>query len=221
MKAVYRTVAALMAVVAFPALYFLKMFHIVAQLGFTEGYFDDQFSLQQIFDFFKDKTDGASGFELSEAMRSTLAPLKPAAIATAVFLAIMLIMLLAVIICSAFTNARKVNLTFSLVGLASTIGAMTAFNSMTSLIVDGTVSLGSIINAAISGGSTLGSIGAFLGIGNLISAVGELKLLRLDSAVIIVIIIFIALALWTASFMLIDLDPYKADEKKINKKSKR
>ena len=208
MKAVYRIVAALAAALAFPALWFLKIIHYVIDLGFTDGYLDDEVSISDIMSFMSDKGSSFKMPELTSNVVKTLEPLKASAITTAVFLAVMLLMIVAVIICSAFTNARKVNLCFSFVGAVGTIGAMAAFNHLTSLVIDGTVPLSSIIDAFFAdSGSFLGSLASMFGLGSAVSLIGELVLLRLSSAVVMVLIIFIFLIFWIGAFMLVDMQP--------------
>ena len=105
MKIVYRVIAAIAALLTIPALWFLKLIHIGIELGFMEALFDDSFSIDQIYDFFKDKSAELSGkLELSERMAEVLAPLKTPAIVTLVFLALVLVSILAVFFCSALTN---------------------------------------------------------------------------------------------------------------------
>ena len=125
MKIVYRIVAALAALLAFPALFFMKLFHITVELGFVEGFFDDSFSLEDIYNLIADKEINLSeGFQLSENITETLAPLKASAIACAVFLVLMLVMILAVFFCSAFSNSRICNVIFGIIGAISVIGLM-------------------------------------------------------------------------------------------------
>ncbi len=222
MKIVYRVIAAIAALLTLPALWFLKLIHIGIELGFMEALFDDSFSIDQIYDFFKDKSAELSGkLELSERMAEVLAPLKTPAIVTLVFLALVLVSILAVFFCSALTNARKVNLGLSIFGAASTIGLMASFNHMTSLIVDGTVGLEKIINTALTDSdSVIAQIAGLFGAGGLVNAIGELRVLQLTDATTAVLFIFVFIALWTAAFMFIDMDEYKAPKVKKQHKKK-
>lgn len=222
MKIVYRIVAALAALLTFPALFFMKLLHITVDLGFVDGFFDDSFSINDFYGFIKDKNiDLNSEFQLSENIAETLAPLKTPAIVTLVFLGLMLVMILAVFFCSAFTNACKVNLVFGVLGAASVIGLMASFSNMTSLIIDGTVGIDKILNSVFAdSGTILGSIASLFGAGSLVSVIGEIKVLQLTSATMAVLFIFVFVIFWSAAFILIDMDEYKTPKAKTQKKKK-
>lgn len=212
MKALYRIVAAAAALLAFPALYFLKLVRIVMELGFADGFFDDAFSVEDVVNFIRDYNielnSGSLG--LSENVMKTLAPLKAPAISTLVFLCLTIVMVLAVFFCSALTNARKVNLVFSVLGVVAAIGAIASFNSMTDIVISGELPLNKIIDTILTGsGSTIASIAGMLGAGSLFEFVGELKILQLSSAVVTVLLIFVFEIIWTLSFILINMDEIK------------
>jgi len=203
MKALYRIVAAVAALLAFPALYFLKLVRIVMELGFADGFFDDAFSVDDVVSFIRDYNielnSGSLG--LSENVMKTLAPLKAPAITTLVFLCLTVVMVLAVFFCSALTNARKVNLVFSVLGVVAAIGAIASFNSMTDIVISGELPLNKIIDTILTGsGSAIASIAGMLGAGSLFEFVGELKILQLSSAVVTVLLIFVFEIIWTLSF---------------------
>ncbi len=223
MKILYRVVAALGALLVFPVLYFQKFIHIVIDLGFMDGYFDDAFSISRIVNFFN-SNGGApdmSKLELTPRVAEVLAPLKTPAIVTLVFACLFIVMTLAVFFCSAFTNAKKVNLVFSVLGIITVIGTIASFNSMTDLVISGEVPLGNIINAIMAdSGSALASIGAALGLGGAVDIIGELIILQLSTAFILSIFIFFFEALWALSFILIGLDEHKAPKEKKTKKAK-
>lgn len=212
MKALYRIVAAAAALLAFPALYFLKLVRIVMELGFADGFFDDAFSIEDIVNFIRDYNIGlnSESFGLSENVIKTLAPLKAPAIATLVFLCLTIVMVFAVFFCSALTNARKVNLIFSVLGVVTAIGTIASFNSMTDIVISGELGLNKIIDAILTGsGSAIASIAGMLGAGSLFEFVGELKILQLSSAVVTVLLIFVFEIIWTLSFILINMDEVK------------
>ncbi len=207
MKIVYRIGAALAALLTVPALFFIKLVQITVHLGFTDGYFHDSFSLYDFYKIIEDRGINAEDFALSGNFAKTLAPLKTTAIVTLVFLCLMIVMILAVFFCSALTNARKVNIVLAVCGAISVIGLMVSFDQMTKIIVNGTVGLDAIINSLFADSQTvLGSLAALLGVGSLVSVIGELEALRLTSATIIVLFIFIFVAIWAAAFVLIDMD---------------
>ncbi len=224
MKAVYRVVSALLAALTIPALYFLNFIHYTIELQVTEGYLNDNITLQELCNLFSSGAKMPDFKAMGEHLAQTLQPLKVSAIVTAVFLVLMVLMILAVFFCSVFTNAKKVNLTFSLVGFAATIGAMTAFNHMTSLIINGTVPVSDILNALMADSSSLlAGIGAMLGAGSLSSVIGDLVLLRLSSAFTATVILFLFIVIWTVAFVLVDLSPdagENAKVKRMNRKTK-
>lgn len=223
MKALYRIVAALAVLLAFPALYFLKLIRIVMELGFADGFFDDAFSIDDVVSFIRDYNIelNSDSFGLSENVIKTLEPLKAPAITTLVFLCLTIIMVLAVFFCSALTNAKKVNLVFSVLGAITAIGTIASFNSMTDIIISGELPLNKIIDAFLSGsGSAIASIAGMLGAGSLFEFVGELKILQLSSAVVTLVLIFIFEIIWTLSFILISLDEVKTPKAPKAKKKK-
>ena len=222
MKAVYRVVSALLAALVIPALYFLNLIHYIIELKVTEGYLNDNVTTQELIniitDFFQKNEHKGIGTHLA----ATLQPLKASAIVTVVFIVLMLLMVLAVFFCSALTNARKVNLIFACTGLAATIGAMAAFNHMTSLIIDGPVPVGNILNAAMADSTSLiAGLGALFGAGGVSEYIGELVLLRLGSAFTATVILFAFIVLWTVAFLLVDLDPDAKAKKSIRGQNKK
>lgn len=221
MKALYRIVAAASALLAFPALYFLKLVRIVMELGFADGFFDDAFSLEDVVHFIRDYNIelNSESLGLSESVIKTLEPLKAPAISTLVFLCLTVVMVLAVFFCSALTNAKKVNLAFSVLGVVTAIGAIASFNSMTDIVISGQLPLNQIIDAFLTGSSNaIAGIAGMLGAGSLFEFVGELKILQLSSAVVTVLLIFVFEIIWTLSFILINLDEVKTPKATKTKK---
>lgn len=222
MKALYRIVAAVTVLLTVPAFYYMKLCRIVIDLGFVDAYFDDAFSVEDIIVFFQKNNIelGADNFVLSENLAAALAPMKAPAVVTLVFLCLIVVMVLAVFICSAFTNAKKVNLVFSILGAVSVIGAIASFNSLTDVVISGEVPLSTIVNALLADSSSaIAGIAALLGAGSLVDFVGELMICQLGTAFNAALIIFIAIAVWTLSFILISLgEPGMPKEKKSKKK---
>lgn len=209
MKAVYRVVAAVAALCTIPAFYFLKLIHIVVDVSLLNVYFDDSFSLKELIADFGGGDVSLSSFklDLNAEMLEAIAPLKTRAILTLVFFAIVLLMVLAVFFCSCFTNARKLNLIFSVVGCVAAIATIVSFNGMADMVIDGTVSLGSIINALLADSeSTLGSLANAFGLGNAVSLIGAVKTIQLEDAIVAPALIFGFIAMWSLAFILVDLD---------------
>lgn len=221
MKALYRIVAAVAIVLTVPAFYFMKLFRIVIDLGFVDAYFDDAFSLQDIINLMKEYNIKPNGFELTPHLAETIAPMKAPAIVTLVFLCLMVLMIIAVFICSVFTNAKKVNLIFSIVGTISVIGVIASFNNLTDIVISGEIPLSHIVNAMLADSSSfIAGIAAILGAGNAINIIGDLMILQLGTAFNAAAIIFVSVAIWSASFILINLDEVKVPKEKKTKKKK-
>ncbi len=221
MKAVYRVVSALLAALVVPALYFLNLIHYIIELKVTEGYLNDNVTTQELINIFTDFHKKGGGKGVGTHLAEALQPLKASAIVTVVFIALMLLMVLAVFFCSALTNARKVNLVFACVGFASTIGAMAAFNHMTSLIINGPVTVASLLNAAMADSTSfIAGVAAMFGAGSLSEVIGDLVLLRLGSAFTATVILFGFIILWTVAFLAVELDPDAGDNAKVKKLNK-
>jgi len=215
MKILYRVIAALAALLIIPALWFLKMINFAIETPI--GIIADSFSLDEIYKMIQDFDFGSKEFHISENLATVIAPLKAPAVTTLVFVVLMLLMVIAVFICSAFTNARKLNLIFSVTGAVSTIGVMASFSKLTSLITDGPVGLDKIINAlaADSNSSIIKLITFFIGgIGDAVNSVLRLLTLQLTDGTVAALFIFIFIALWTTAFILIDLDENKLPKQK-------
>ena len=193
------------------------------ELGFAEGYFDDAFSVEDVVNFIRDYSIelNSESIGLSENVIKILEPLKAPGITALVFLCLAIVMVLAVFFCSAFTNAKKINLIFSALGGIAVIGAIASFNSMTDIVISGELPLSTIIDEILKGsGNTIASIAGLLGAGSLTSVIGELKILQLSSAVVTVLLIFIFEIIWTLSFILINLDEVKTPKAPKAKKQK-
>lgn len=222
MKALYRVFASLAILLVFPALYFMKFIRIVIELGFMDGFLDDSVSLSDMISSLSGFEFGGEGFTLTETLAQTIAPLKAPAIVTLVFLCILIAAIFGVLICSVFTNARKVNLAFSILGVVATIGTIASFNALTDVVISGTVPLGDIINAVMADSeSAIAAIGAMLGLGSAVSIIGELKILQLSSAFMAVLFIFIFEAIWTVSFIAIDMDSVKTPKQAKHSKKRK
>ena len=268
MKIVYRVVAAIAAILALPALYFLKLFQMffdvtIGELEFATG---DEFSLRQINQLvekifmmpgsdnyinFHETWDGflaalkslvtefsadplkeiiekarlalnfSQYFEVKENTVEVLSVLKNPAIAVLVFFALVVVMALAVFICSAFTNARKVNLGLSIGGVAAVIGLFASFNHLVTVVTE-SLTITELVSAILSDSESFGaSIASFFGLANLIGGIIQINTIQLTAAPVAVLAIFIFVACWTAAFMLIDMDAYKVPKEKTKHKKKK
>lgn len=221
MKILYRVIAALAALLIVPALWFLKMINFAIET--PVGIIADEFSLDEIYKMIQDFGLSGKKIQITENLAAVLAPLKAPVITTIVFIVLMLLMMLAVLICSVFTNSRKLNLIFSVSGIVSTIGVMISFGKTTSLITEGPVGLDKIINAlAADSESTIIKLITFFigGIGDAVNSILRLLTLQLTDGTVATLFIFIFIALWTAAFMLIDMDENKMPKQKKQPKKK-
>lgn len=221
MKILYRVIAALAALLIIPAVWFLKMINFAIET--PVGIIADEFSLNEIYKMIQDFDFGSREFQMTERLAAVLAPLKAPAIITIVFIVLTLLMMVAVFVCSAFTNSRKLNLIFSVSGIVSTIGVMISFGKTTSLITEGPAGLDKIINAlaADSESTIIKLITLFIGgIGDAVNSILRLLTLQLTDGTVATLFIFIFVALWTAAFMLIDMDENKIPKQKKQTKKK-
>lgn len=221
MKILYRVIAALAALLIIPAVWFLKMINFAIET--PVGIIADEFSLNEIYKMIQDFDFGSREFQMTERLAAVLAPLKAPAIITIVFIVLTLLMMVAVFVCSAFTNSRKLNLIFSVSGIVSTIGVMISFGKTTSLITEGPAGLDKIINAlaADSESTIIKLITLFIGgIGDAVNSILRLLTLQLTDGTVATLFIFIFIALWTAAFMLIDMDENKIPKQKKQTKKK-
>lgn len=203
MKYLYRIVNIILAALFFPAVFFLDLISFRASTSLAKYGLEESISLKRIIDIFTGNDPLSSlvksdkGFTWPEG----LAPLNARLLAAAVALGVAALAALFIIIFSICSGKRIPVLAAAGVGLAATIVMIACFNSAAGDVVDGTVNIVSAI-----GGSSL--------ITALIGGVVSIDKLMLGGFHNGLLIIFILLIVWTASYMLIELGDKSADGKK-------
>lgn len=203
MKYLYRIVNIILAALFFPAVFFLDLIFFRASTSLAKYGLEESISLKRIIDIFTGNDPLSSlvksdkGFTWPEG----LAPLNARLLAAAVALGVAALAAIFIIIFSVCSGKRIPVLAAAGVGLAATIVMIACFNSAAGDVVDGTVNIVSAI-----GGSSL--------ITALIGGVVSIDKLMLGGFHNGLLIIFILLIVWTASYMLIELGDKSADGKK-------
>lgn len=203
MKYLYRIVNIILAALFFPAVFFLDLIFFRASTSLAKYGLKESISLKRIIDIFTGN-DPLSGLVKSDkgfTWPEGLAPLNARLIAAAVALGVAALAAIFIIIFSVCSGKRIPVLAAAGVGLAATIVMIACFNSAAGDVVDGTVNIVSAI-----GGSSL--------ITALIGGVVSIDKLMLGGFHNGLLIIFILLIVWTASYMLIELGDKSADGKK-------
>ena len=201
MKYLYRIVNIILAALFFPAVFFLDLIFFRASTSLAKYGREESISLKRIIDIFTGNDPLSSlvksdkGFTWPEG----LAPLNARLIAAAVALGVAALAALFIIIFSICSGKRIPVLAAAGVGLAATIVMIACFNSAAGDVVDGTVNIVSAIGGLIT---------------SLIGGVVSIDKLMLGGFHNGLLIIFILLIVWTASYMLIELGDKSADGKK-------
>lgn len=203
MKALYRIVNALLAAAVFPVAVFLDLIFFRASTSLADAGLMEGISIKFIIDvitgketFFHDMLfkDTGAGFSWPQA----LDPVKGQLIATVVFFALALVAALFIVIWSICSNKRIPVLIASAAGLISTIIMIICFNSFAAPIVDGTINVVKIF-------SSNWLIGL---IGNVV-AVDHLSMGGVHTGMIM---LFIALIVWTGAFYLVEMGEPKEEK---------
>ena len=204
-KYVYKIVAALAALSVFPIALFTPMFHIMGNIALGDTYVYHEMSLYDLYiDFLRG--DSALSFkeiELTDPVRATM----PYLITAGVFFALALLLALAVAATAFACRGRMPVLILSLMGVLCMIAVFHFFKRFALPYVDGTIAL-----------SDLGLLGDGL-INRILGATIQLKRLRLSTAASLSLGAYIAVFLWTAAYMLVDLGdkPESAAKKSVSR----
>lgn len=204
MKYVYRIVNIVLAALAFPVVIFMNLieFRLGSQFIDTVG-LQEGISIKFLIDVYRgvgqgtfwnqllmnNEESGQFNFEWPVA----LDPVKGKIIGVVVSLAIVLVAILFIIVWSCISNKRIPVLAAALTGIGGIISMYACFESAIKPILDGTISISSII-----GGS---------GLISLITQFGVVQLddIRLGDFYLILIFLFIGLLGWTGAYYLIEI----------------
>ncbi len=211
MKYLYRIVNALLAATIFPVALLLEFVLVRVSTTLVDAGVEETFTLKQIIGFFTG-SDRILGFTYDEIKSSTpftfpeaLEPVKAQLIATVVAFAVAIIAAVFIIIWSACSNKRLPVVISSLLGIASVITMTSCFNSAAFPLVSGEINVIELFSS-----------------GWLMSLIGEV--IQVDTLAFAgfhngMIIVFIALLIWTGAFYIVEIGEPK--EEKVSKKSKK
>ncbi len=211
MKYVYRIVNALLAATIFPVVLLLEFVLIRLSTSLFEAGLEETLTLKHIIGFFTG-SDTIVGFTYNDIRTSgplefpeALEPVKAQLIATVVAFAIAIAAAIFIIIWSICSNKRIPVVISSVIGIASVIIMNACFNSAAAPLIDGTINVVKIFSSSW-----------------LISLLGEIVFV--DTLCFAgfqngMIIVFVAILIWTASFYIVEIGEPK--EEKALKKAKK
>ncbi len=204
---VCRIITALLAAAVPVVSYFMNLiyyvvessvFKLLSQLqgnteddGSTYGYISFHYLFSEIIP----KDTGKSGDALATIWENTQVIHVPMII-TAVFFALIILTAVVILFVSIFSNSKKAPLFLALFGFACTIGMFIAFRRVSIPITDGTISLTSFFE------SELAKL--------ILPYVAKISILNLSSAWVMMMIIYIAIALFALAQILITPKKAKA-----------
>lgn len=202
MKYVLRIVNALLAAAIFPCVYFLEFVYFKISTSLADAGLQESVTIK----FLVDVLTGKESFWAnilpdsgSFSWPSVLDPIKTKLIACAVLFALALIAALFVFFWSIFSNKRIPVISASAFGIVCTVAMTVLFNSAADYIMSDNVNVVEIFSS-----SWLVSL-----LGNLIS-VDYIGLAGFQNAIII---LFVAVIVWTLAFCLVELGEPKNEEK--------
>lgn len=208
MKYVYRIVNALLAATIFPVALLLEFVIFNLSTSLFDAGLGETLTLKQLIGFFLG-TERLVGFTYAEIKSgpfifpAALEPVKAQLIAVVVTFAIAIIAAIFIIIWSACSNKRLPVVISSVLGIASVITMNACFNSAAAPLIEGTINVVDIFST-----NWLVSL-----LGNIVF-VDELRFAGFQNGMIIV---FVAILLWTAAFYIVEIGDPK--EKKLSEKS--
>ncbi|MBQ8763104.1 MAG: hypothetical protein IJZ07_03265 [Clostridia bacterium] len=214
MKYVYRIVNALLAAIIFPVALLLEFVLVRLSTTLVDAGIEETFTLKQIIGFFLG-TDTIVGFTYEDIKSSgpvefpaILDPIKGELIATVIAFAIAIIAAIFIIIWSICSDKRIPVIIASVAGIAAVITMTACFNAAAAPILDGTINVVKIFSS-----------------GWLVSLLGEIVLvdtLAFGGFHNGMIIVFVALLVWTAAFYIVEIGEPKEEKapKKLKKAKK-
>lgn len=196
MKALNRIVTALLAAAVFPVAYFTDLMTVYMHANIHDSNIVESFSIQRAISLFTG--DGlfadmvGEGSEFPEALLDYKANL----IAIAVFFLLALLVALATVVVAAATNSQKTTAILGAAGVVCMVGLMIAFSGISSAVKSGAITIGGL--AGLS----------------LLNIAVELVLVTLDTAPTVMLVLFLAIAVWNGAFIMISLGEEDTKSKK-------
>ena len=200
MKALNRTVTALLAAAVFPVAYFTDMITVYMHANLYDSNIVEALSIKRIIELFTGDGLLAGVITGGESLPEGLLKYKANGVVFCVFLTIALLTALATVIVAAATNSQKAAASLGALGIVCLIGMKIAFSPIASAVKAGTLTLGSITDIA------------------LLNLVGKIVLVTLGTAPTVMAVLFSAILIWNVSFIVISLGEEKPKPKKARKK---
>lgn len=212
MKIVDRIVCALLSFAVIPVAIFTPILHWIYQLvGYNlinsllggnltssddVGWTEDNFSLYELFGMLKDFGVDFKNLFSSSSTSDAAAQLVPYIKITFVFFISALVIALAAGVVSIVSNAKKTQMILGGCGIVSLIGMMTAFGKFAEPLVNGNITIGSLLDISW------------------LSYVTKIESITLSSAWVFMLMLFVGLILWSLSYVLTSDNNYKKQGKK-------
>ncbi|MBQ9880439.1 MAG: hypothetical protein IJM45_08425 [Clostridia bacterium] len=232
MKAVYKLVTLVLTVAFFPAVVFAPFFKLLVTsnlLSLFTSSSDDvminaSYSIKDIAGLLEPYSEQLKSFsftDIPEAIRDAIG--LPFALFLGFFILAVLTDVLLLIL-GVFTRKRRAAFIFALLGVVFTVGMNISFGYVSKPLVNGSISISELLGPTILSGigevqSGLSSlVTSLMGSGSQLIVI---KLLNLSTAYILMLLVFIAEAVWTISHIIADPDPEKKTGNKSKKSKKR
>lgn len=206
MRILYRIVSAILAVCVPLSAFFMPLIvvSVIVPALKLRALDQEQYSIKRV--LFMDTSEGFFGdiikdIKLSEEGKALL----PSAIAAAAFLVVAVLLSLVILFISALTNRRNLVLYLSSGGLLSMIGCYISFVIFKKPLIAPDANLLSLIEMK---DSIISLIGGFVS--------PELEIFMLSSGYTAMLLLFIALVIWSVCFLIIDIG--EDDKRKVIKK---
>lgn len=202
---VYRIVLAVLAVGVPLSAFFAKLFYavidsdVIKMINSLQGNTDDTgatevtYSIKEIISMFSQSEGGSSN--MGAKIWESISGIHGELICIAVFFALAILSALAIFIFNFFSKKRFVTLCLGGFGTLSLIAMLISFNAAASPILDGTISLSTLLSSSLLGSSLLSG---------LMSYVASVSILRLASAWYVMLFLFIGIIVWAGAYMLIE-----------------
>ncbi len=227
MKILNRIVTFVLAAAVFPSIVTRVLLRAIVSVakestaytllsGFMENTIDNGLeitvSIKDLFDYIRDGSFSFEGMNFSfDKLPAEMLVTKNWLIATAVLLALALLIALTIMGCALFAQAHKTVMGLGVGGAACCFGAISCFAKFAAPFVAGDIDIGAFLGETLLGDNKIvSSIGSMF-----MSGAVDVDVLQLGNAAITMAILFIAVVLWTfAYFITLPTDAKPKKEKK-------
>ncbi len=227
MKILNRIVTFILAAAVFPSIITRVLLRAIVSVakdstaytllsGFMENTIDNGLeitvSIKDLFGYIRDGSFSFEGININfDKLPAEMLATKNWLIATAVLLALALLIALTIMGCALFAQAHKTVMGLGVGGAACCFGAISCFAKFAAPFVAGDVDIGAFLGETLLGDNKIvSSIGSMF-----MSGAVDVDVLQLGNAAITMAILFIAVVLWTfAYFITLPSDAKPKKEKK-------